>query len=59
MWVRNSESINFHETWLDDKAGVLRLPGVVACSSNRETLQKLIDLAKEWHPLRYHEGQCL
>jgi 3'(2'), 5'-bisphosphate nucleotidase len=59
VWVRNSESINFHETWLDDKAGVLRLPGIVACSSNRETLQKLIDLAKEWHPLRYHEGQCL
>jgi 3'(2'), 5'-bisphosphate nucleotidase len=34
-------------------ADMLRLPGIVACSANRETLATLCDLAKHWNPVRY------
>ena len=59
VWARNGEPISFRETWLDAKSNMRRLSGIVACCSNRETLQKLVDLAKVWHPHRYHDGDDL
>lgn len=56
LWVHNSQPVNFHETWNDDRAGMLRLPGIVATSANRQVLQKLISIAKDWNPVRYAEG---
>lgn len=53
IWVHNRESVHFGETWLDDRADMLRLPGIVACSTNRETLQRLAELARDWNPNRY------
>ncbi len=53
IWVHNGESVHFKETWMDDRADMLRLPGIVACSANRETLEKLASLAREWNPNRY------
>ena len=55
IWVHNGESVHFKETWLDDRADMLRLPGIVACSANRETLNKLADLAKNWNRNRYEQ----
>ena len=53
VWVHNGESVHFKETWMDDRADMLRLPGIVACSANPETLNKLTNLAKNWNPNRY------
>jgi 3'(2'), 5'-bisphosphate nucleotidase len=59
VWTRTGEPITFRETWLDDKASMLRLSGIVACSTNRDTLQTLVDLTKNWSPNRYHDGNGL
>ena len=59
VWTRNGEPITFGETWLDTKSNMLRLPGIVACSTDQATVQKLVTLAKDWHPLRYHDGDEL
>jgi 3'(2'), 5'-bisphosphate nucleotidase len=54
LWVHNREPVNFETLWVDDRADMLRLPGIVACSANQETLAVLCDLAKTWDPVRYH-----
>ena len=55
VWVHNNEPVNFRELWMDDRANMLRLPGIVACSPNRETLATLCNLARDWNPVRYAE----
>lgn len=55
LWVHNREPINFRELWTDDRADMLRLPGIVACSHDREILETLCDLAQDWNPERYHD----
>ncbi len=55
IWVHNGESVHFKQTWMDDRADMLRLPGIVACSANRETLQQLAKLAKDWNRNRYSD----
>lgn len=59
VWVSNRQSVNFHQTWLDEKSKMLRLPGIVACSSDPEVLHKLVDLAKTWSSDRYRVGNEL
>lgn len=54
VWVHNRQPIHFRETWLDDRADMLRLPGIVACSPDPKVLDTLCDLAKNWHTDRYH-----
>ncbi len=53
VWVHNRQPVNFHELWVDDRANMLRLPGIVACSVNPATLATLCDVAKDWSPVRY------
>ncbi len=53
VWVHNGEPVNFRDLWMDDRADMLRLPGIVACSHNRETLDTLVHLARDWNPNRY------
>ncbi len=53
VWVHNGEPVNFDELWMDERADMLRLPGIVATSPNREILSKLCDLAKDWPKQRY------
>jgi 3'(2'), 5'-bisphosphate nucleotidase len=55
VWVHNGQPVNFSETWMDDRADMLRLPGIVACAVNRKTLETLVNLAKDWNPVRYAE----
>jgi len=52
-WVDGKGPVHFRETWLDDRADMLRLPGIVACAVNRDKLVTLIELARDWNPNRY------
>ena len=52
-WVHNQQPVNFDEMWMDDRADMLRLPGIVACAINRDALKTLCELAKDWNPVRY------
>ena len=54
-WAHNEEDVNFSETWMDDKAGMLRLPGIVATALQKETTTKLCRLAASWDQRRYKD----
>jgi 3'(2'), 5'-bisphosphate nucleotidase len=47
--------VHFAETWVDTRADMRRLPGIVATSSDRAVLERLCALAKDWNPVRYAE----
>lgn len=53
IWVHNRQPVNFRETWNDERANMIRLPGIVACATNRKTLDTLCTLARDWDPRRY------
>jgi 3'(2'), 5'-bisphosphate nucleotidase len=53
VWVHNGESVNFDRLWLDERADMLRLPGIIACSPDRAVLQTLVSVARDWNPERY------
>ena len=53
VWVHNGQPVNFDETWMDDRASMLRLPGIVATADSDQKLKILVDLAKHWNPVRY------
>ncbi|MFN0054345.1 MAG: inositol monophosphatase family protein [Planctomycetales bacterium] len=53
VWVHNRQPVNFQELWMDERAHMLRLPGIVATSADRRVLDLLCDLAADWNPVRY------
>lgn len=55
VWVHNGQSVNFSKLWMDDRAQMLRLPGIIATSPDRGLLRTLCDLARDWNPVRYAE----
>lgn len=55
VWCHNGQSVNFSELWMDERADMLRLPGIVATSPYQEVLDKLVPLAKDWNPKRYQD----
>lgn len=55
VWVDTGEPVHFRQLWLDERADMLRLPRIVACSPNRDTLRTLCAVAKDWNPVRYAE----
>ncbi len=55
VWVHNGEPVNFSELWLDDRADMLRLPGIVATSPYSDVLDKLVPLARDWNRKRYND----
>ncbi len=55
VWVHNREPVHLRETWLDERADMERLPGIVACSADRGVLNTLCELAQDWNPVRYHD----
>ena len=55
VWVHNGEPVHFEETWMDDRASMLRLPGIVATADSDEKLKILVDLAKDWSKVRYED----
>lgn len=59
VWVHNRQPVHFEQTWLDERADMLRLPGIVACSPHRAVLDRLCEVAAGWNPNRYHDGETL
>lgn len=55
IWVHNNEPVNFSELWMDERADMLRLPGIVATSPYPDVLHQLAKLAKDWNPIRYRD----
>lgn len=55
VWVHNGEEVHFRETWMDDRAFMLRLPGIVATADCAEKLEILVQLAKDWSQVRYSD----
>ena len=53
VWTDTGESVHFGELWMDERANMLRLPRIVACSAERETLKTLCAVAQGWSPDRY------
>lgn len=53
VWVHNGERVNFSRTWMDDRADMLRIPGIAATADSPEKLKILCDLAKDWSQVRY------
>jgi 3'(2'), 5'-bisphosphate nucleotidase len=47
--------VNFHETWLDERAKMIRLPGIVASGLNPKTIDTLCTLARDWSRERYSD----
>jgi 3'(2'), 5'-bisphosphate nucleotidase len=45
--------VDFRRTWRDEHANMFRLPGIVACASDRTIIPTLIDVARDWSAERY------
>ena len=55
VWTDTGEPVHFRELWLDDRADMLRLPRIVACSADRAILETLKQTAQGWPPNRYND----
>lgn len=55
VWVHNRQPVHFRELWMDERANMLRLPGIVATSADRRVLDVLCTVARDWNPVRYAE----
>lgn len=55
VWVHNREPVHYGTLWMDERAGMLRFPGIVACSHDRQVLGQLCRLAEGWNPVRYED----
>jgi len=53
VWVHDGARVDFRRTWRDERASMFRLPGIVACASDRAVLPTLIDVARDWSAERY------
>lgn len=53
LWVHDRRPVHFRRMWTDERADMLRLPGIVACSDDRDVLETLCALARDWNPERY------
>jgi 3'(2'), 5'-bisphosphate nucleotidase len=55
LWVHNEQPVNFNKLWMDERANMMRLPGIIATSPDRSILKTLCTLARDWNPVRYAE----
>ena len=55
LWVHNEQPVNCEKLWMDERANMLRLPGIIATSADRSVLKTLCMLARDWNPVRYAE----
>ncbi|MGB0738495.1 MAG: inositol monophosphatase family protein [Planctomycetaceae bacterium] len=53
VWVHNGQPVHYRTLWMDDRAGMLRYPGIVACSESREVIDRLCELSAGWPQERY------
>lgn len=55
VWVHNRKPVHYRHLWMDDRADMLRFPGVVACSEFPEVNDRLCELAADWNQIRYRD----
>ncbi len=55
VWVHNGQPVHYRSLWMDDRAGMLRYPGIVACSEDRDVIATLSALSKDWSQQRYED----
>jgi len=53
VWVRDGRPIDFRRVWRDERANMLRLPGIVACARDPRVVATLVDVARHWDAERY------
>jgi len=52
-WVHDGRRVDFRRTWRDERANMLRLPGIVACASDPAIITTLTEVARGWSAERY------
>ncbi|MCA9116953.1 MAG: inositol monophosphatase [Planctomycetaceae bacterium] len=55
VWVHDRQPVHFRELWMDDRADMLRLPGICACSEDPAVVDTLCTLAADWPRERYRD----
>ena len=55
VWVHNRQPVHYRELWMDERANMLRYPGIVACSEDWSMINKLCELSRDWNPRRYED----
>jgi 3'(2'), 5'-bisphosphate nucleotidase len=55
VWVHNRQPVNYRDLWMDTRAGMLRFPGIVACSEDADVIDQLCRLSKDWSQIRYEK----
>ncbi len=53
VWVHNRQPVHYRELWMDTRAGMLRYPGIVACSEDAAVIDELCKLSRDWSQVRY------
>jgi 3'(2'), 5'-bisphosphate nucleotidase len=53
VWVHDGARAHFRRVWRDERANMVRLPGIVACASDPRIIPTLVDVARHWSPERY------
>jgi len=55
VWVHNRQPVHYRDLWMDTRAGMLRYPGIVACSEDADVIDRLCELSKDWSQVRYED----
>jgi 3'(2'), 5'-bisphosphate nucleotidase len=53
VWVHDGRRVDFRSLWRDERANMLRLPGIVACAVDRGMVATLAEVARNWSLERY------
>ena len=53
VWAHNGKPVHYRNLWMDQRADMLRFPGIVACSEDPQINQQLCQLAEHWNQIRY------
>ena len=59
VWCDTGEPIHYRERWMDDRADMLRLPGVVATARDPAVLAALREVGRGWNAERYRDDEGL
>lgn len=54
--VDTDQPVDFTDTWMDEKSGMLRVHGIIALADNPADLKTLCQIGRDWNPVRYSEG---
>jgi len=53
IWAHDARPVDFRALWRDERANMLRLPGIVACATDPALLRPLAAVARDWSRDRY------